>query len=183
MKKKLIISLCGVLFLVVVGIVTMLVFMLKPSENYIKNKEYVESYSKIENFIDYKTDKDMLVVKNRRKNDSAEDSNYDYHIDENDELYMIIKEIDYEEVAQESNLSALYDIDYVAKDSKKGDKQYNYCSRDVTICTDNIIRIYCSREGAPWDGVSKNRYYKMNDNDYNKLLEKIDYILENNALY
>lgn len=186
MKKNIIFF--GAIFILIVVLLLIylvpLIAWVVPSETYIKNKEYVNEYSKIVNFIDYKSDKCMLVVKNAKRNDSNEDIDYDYHIDENDELYMMIKEIDYEEVLPETKLSTLYDIDYKSKDiSKRGAQKNYYCPRYVTICTNNIISIDCSIEGSPWDGASKSRYYKMSDNDYNNLLEKIDYILKYNVAY
>ena len=179
MKKKFSII---ILVSIIIVFVTMLSFIVVwaclPSKKLIENQQYVDEKSKIENFLNIKTDFNYVVVA-RVKSKDSKDADYSYHIDEEYELYTLLNEMQYEEINDSNNLSSLYDIHFVSKN--KGSSSGGY-PRTFEIMTNYVIETSAVIFSYEYS-ASKTRIYKVNEDDYNKIVAKIEYILENYKTY
>ena len=181
MKKKILFIIFSiVVFAFLVYIITAIVLMLKPSKKTIGYQEYVEEKSKIENFLNEKTESKIIIV-GRIKKQAKEDLDYNYHLDENDELYLSLKTMEFEEISYENvELSSIYEIRFVYKNNiKAGTYDYRYSFK---IMSNNLIEIFVEKN-SKFYSASKSRIYRMKDDEYNNIIEKIEYIVENNEIY
>ena len=179
MKKKFSII---ILVSIIIVFVTMLSFIVVwaclPNKKLIENQQYVDEQSKIETFLNSKTDFNCIIVGRVKRKDSG-DGDYSHHIDENDELYTLLNEMQYEEINEGNNLSSLYDLGFVSKN--KGSSSGVY-PRTFEIMTNYVIEISAAKFSYEYSAY-KTRIYKVNEEDYDKIVAKIEYILENYKTY
>lgn len=177
MKKKIpfiiVISLLLCFLIAIVGVA------LIPDKKNLENQQYVDEQSKIETFINSKTELNCIIVA-RIKSNGGGDLDYSYHIDDNDELYTLLATMEYEEINSNCNdLSSLYDIGFVSKTKIQSAGGY---PRTFKIMTDYKIKTSADIFSDVYS-KSKERLYEINKDDYNKLIDKIEYILENCKIY
>ena len=186
MKKKTIIFSISVVvlsLLIILGfVVGIMISWDLEDKKWQKSADY---YAGIDTFLNAKNNDYNLVVSNYPKSPS------NYYADINNDLYNNMKDIYYiEQNDKLENSYCLYKIEIGIRKDKNNtnDSDSNdyilpsNVSVYVLICTENIIKTY-SNVNASLNSASSKKIYKLDDNDYNLLIEKINLIIENGEVY
>ncbi len=145
----------------------------KLSNNDIENQEKVEKESKIETFLQIKDLGYHLMAR------ETSSDNYDYYVDIDNVLFFYLEELQYDEIDLKTNsYVSLYELKYGKENSNSEVSNVLY-NNVVTICKNNIIKVE-AHAGEKFHLAYKERFYVIHEDKYNNLLEKIEYVIENN---
>lgn len=177
MKKKMIISI-SIFLIIIISIICFFIYVSQPSKIDIENRKYVDKYSKIEMFLEEKDEYHQLAVGKYIKNDFDSTS---YHRDIDDVLFEQMCNINYEEVALDyEGLNVLYDISMIRK------KEYiDVAPRSryivVWLYDNNTIRVL-TQIGEAFHCDYKARMYRIDEEDYSKIIDEIEKIMANDSV-
>ena len=142
-----------------------------PDEKQIKNERLANNYAKIESFLKEKNDDRTLIV---GKTPSDIYQNVEYHLDIDNELYELLGNLEFNEIKKEGETKSLYNLSYC----------YNKTSSKLTIpmkiwiSTNGYVGISSNVDGGLFNSAYQYRYYRLNDEDYEKLIKEIEKVIE-----
>ena len=187
MKNKIIIAIsCVFAFAIVLFCAWMCIICnaFTPNKKY---KKMADRHAQIDYFLNLKKDYDYLVVGDLRESIFT---NGMYYIDESDSLYFLLKDIDYLEVDNSQKGDILYEFFWAIKISELGQDYQNERIASQHQVDDVEIRIYDDKTlvvsayiDAGLNSTHGNRCYQLNDEDYNKLIKKLQLVVDDGLLY
>ncbi len=138
-----------------------------------------DEYANVDSFLKRKNDSNHLAIGKYHMGWNIHYNELRY--DHDDTLYDLLKKIEYEEKEINIKCDFLFELFYRTEVFEDNDSNQNI-SIECIILSNNFLRVSCNI-GKEFEGGFRARTYFLNDDDYKRLIDKLNSMMENSPIY